>query len=158
MSAFYVCIIFVRIIFWLTASPGQRDPASPFTNLSRYKSQCFFSVVGYVSAFYTLTYTKSINRGTVDHQEYMDLIKMYVCMKGFPIYLSNISKVSRLYSLIQGARLVDSSKCHVVLPREFVLTLIDGQWAIPCDTITPISFTFGSVIPLAKSFYAHLYH
>lgn len=36
--------------------------------------------------------------------------------------------VTRLYSLINGARLVDSS----------------GQWAIPCNTLAPISFTFGS--------------
>ncbi|KAF8227298.1 acid protease [Tricholoma matsutake] len=35
--------------------------------------------------------------------------------------------VSRLYSLIEGARLVDTS----------------GQWAIPCNTITPMTFTFG---------------
>ncbi|RDB25730.1 Aspartic protease [Hypsizygus marmoreus] len=36
--------------------------------------------------------------------------------------------VSRLFALIDGARIVDSS----------------GQWAIPCDTVVPISLTFGS--------------
>ena len=85
----------------------------------------------------------------------MDLIKMYVCLKEFPVYMSDTnSKVSRLYSLIQGARLVDSSKWHVALPRGSILTLIGGQWAIPCDTIAPISFEFGSVISWQSFLYS----
>ncbi|KAF8992829.1 aspartic peptidase domain-containing protein [Cyathus striatus] len=36
--------------------------------------------------------------------------------------------VSRLYSLIDGARLVDAG----------------GQWAVPCDTTVPLTFTFGT--------------
>lgn len=38
-------------------------------------------------------------------------------------------QVTRLYRAINGARLVDSF----------------GQWVMPCDTVVPISFTFGFV-------------
>ncbi|KAF9500128.1 acid protease [Pleurotus eryngii] len=48
---------------------------------------------------------------------------------GTPGLYGPFQDVSRLFSLIDGARLVDSS----------------GQWAIPCDTSVPISFTFGGV-------------
>ena len=46
-----------------------------------------------------------------------------------------VLKVSRLFAAIEGARLVDS-----------------GQWAIPCETTVPISFTFGSVM---RSYFLH---
>ncbi|KAJ8692390.1 hypothetical protein PTI98_009708 [Pleurotus ostreatus] len=48
---------------------------------------------------------------------------------GTPGLYGPFQDVSRLFSLIDGARLVDTS----------------GQWAIPCDTSVPISFTFGGV-------------
>ncbi|KAJ2917443.1 hypothetical protein MD484_g3011, partial [Candolleomyces efflorescens] len=41
-----------------------------------------------------------------------------------------LQDVSTLFSMIPGSRLVDSDV---------------GQWAIPCDTLVPITFTFGTV-------------
>lgn len=46
---------------------------------------------------------------------------------GTPGIYGPYQDVSRIYSTISGARLVDDS----------------GQWALPCDTTVPISFTFG---------------
>jgi len=46
---------------------------------------------------------------------------------GAPGIYGPYQDVSRIYSMISGARLVDAS----------------GQWALPCDTMVPISFTFG---------------
>ncbi|KAF8968111.1 aspartic peptidase A1 [Flammula alnicola] len=46
---------------------------------------------------------------------------------GAPGIYGPYQDVSRIYSMIDGARLVDS----------------DGQWALPCDTTVPMTFTFG---------------
>ncbi|KAF5359403.1 hypothetical protein D9756_003391 [Leucocoprinus leucothites] len=48
---------------------------------------------------------------------------------GTPGFYGPYSDVSRLYNLIEGARLVDAAS---------------GQWVVPCDTNIPISLTFGS--------------
>ncbi|KAJ7707745.1 aspartic peptidase domain-containing protein [Mycena rosella] len=45
---------------------------------------------------------------------------------GFSGIFGPYQDVDRLFDQINGARLVD-----------------DGQWAIPCDTVVPLSFTFG---------------
>ncbi|KAF8071741.1 aspartic peptidase A1 [Lyophyllum atratum] len=47
---------------------------------------------------------------------------------GSPGIYGPIQDVARLFSAIDGARIVDST----------------GQWAIPCDTVLPMSFTFGT--------------
>ncbi|GLB40214.1 putative acid protease [Lyophyllum shimeji] len=47
---------------------------------------------------------------------------------GSPGIYGPAQDVARLFSAIDGARIVDSA----------------GQWAIPCDTVVPMSFTFGS--------------
>ena len=61
----------------------------------------------------------------------MDPTRMYVKpahVRGLSVLIVSL-KVSRLFTAIKGARLVGS-----------------GQWAVPCDTTVPLSFTFGSVI------------
>ncbi|KDR76212.1 hypothetical protein GALMADRAFT_247475 [Galerina marginata CBS 339.88] len=46
---------------------------------------------------------------------------------GSPGIYGPYQDVSRMYAMIDGARMVDSS----------------GQWALPCDTTVPMTFTFG---------------
>ncbi|KAJ3573645.1 hypothetical protein NP233_g2310 [Leucocoprinus birnbaumii] len=48
---------------------------------------------------------------------------------GTPGFYGPYADVTRLYDLIDGARLVDAT---------------NGQWVVPCDTNIPISLTFGS--------------
>ncbi|KAH9481352.1 Aspartic protease [Psilocybe cubensis] len=47
---------------------------------------------------------------------------------GSPGIYGPYQDVSRIFTMIDGARLVDAS---------------NGQWALPCDTTVPMSFTFG---------------
>ncbi|KAF5371826.1 hypothetical protein D9615_009576 [Tricholomella constricta] len=57
-----------------------------------------------------------------------DNISLALFDVGAPGIYGPIQDVARLFSSIDGARIVDST----------------GQWAIPCDTAVPLSFTFGS--------------
>ncbi|KAG6872671.1 hypothetical protein C0995_007780 [Termitomyces sp. Mi166 len=47
---------------------------------------------------------------------------------GTPGIYGPIQDVARLFSTIDGARLIDAA----------------GQWAVPCDTVEPLTFTFGT--------------
>jgi len=54
-------------------------------------------------------------------------------------------QVSRLFSMIDGSRLVDFSKYSVMQMRFSLRLHAGGQWALPCNTADTLSFTFKCV-------------